>query len=202
MQIGLQQKKGICYCSCQVVCDFVKFCSYMSPNHWPSRQPRPKMVTNRFENGNFMQPMGRLSMQSWWALVFSFWGGGGLCVLGGVVFFVFLPCSITAPAISLGQKWWPTVTKNTCSQWVGWSMHSRCLDFFSFKFWVGVRGGFFFIFPLFPICSLYVPFKSPMASHQVPNMFFKFPMCSPRVFPLAPPLIPYVLPKVFPFSSI
>jgi hypothetical protein len=31
MQIGLQQKKGICYCSCQVVCDFLKFCSYYVP---------------------------------------------------------------------------------------------------------------------------------------------------------------------------
>jgi hypothetical protein len=37
------------------------------------------------------------------------------------------------------------------------SMHSKCLDFFSFKFWLGVaRGGggrIFFFFLLFPTCS-------------------------------------------------
>ncbi len=44
------------------------------------------------------------------------------------------------------------------------SMHSKCLDFFSFKFWIGRGGGggIFFIFPLLPTCSL-----------QVPNMFLK-----------------------------
>jgi hypothetical protein len=34
---------------------------------------------------------------------------------------------------------------------------SKCLDFFSFKFWVGVVGGWgkdFFFFPLFPTCSI------------------------------------------------
>ncbi len=35
----------------------------------------------------------------------------------------------------------------------------------------------FFIFPLFPICSL-------LCSHHVPNVLFKLPMCSPRVFPI------------------
>ncbi len=40
--------------------------------------------------------------------------------------------------------------------------HSNCLDFF-------------FIFPLFP-----------SSSHHVSNMFPRFPMCSPRVFPIAP----------------
>jgi hypothetical protein len=34
---------------------------------------------------------------------------------------------------------------------------------------------FFFIFPLFSTCSV-----------QVPNGFPRFPMCSPRVFPIAP----------------
>ncbi len=62
-------------------------------------------------------------------------------------------------------------------------MHSKCLDFFSFKFWVGVREDFFFSFFL---CSQHVPFKFPMGSHQILNMFPKFPMCSPRVFPIAP----------------
>jgi hypothetical protein len=41
------------------------------------------------------------------------------------------------------------------------SMHSKCLDFFLFKFWIGGED-FFFIFPLFP-----------MGSHQVPNVFPK-----------------------------
>ncbi len=47
------------------------------------------------------------------------------------------------------------------------SMHSKCLDCFSFKFWVG-EGEDFFHFPF------------------VPNMF---PMCSPKVFPIAPHFI-------------
>jgi hypothetical protein len=42
--------------------------------------------------------------------------------------------------------------------------------------------------------------KFPMGSHQVFNRFPRFPMCSPRVFPIAPH--PYVLPKVLPFSPI
>lgn len=37
----------------------------------------------------------------------------------------------------------------------------------------------FFIFPLFSICSL-------LCSHHVPNMFIKFPTCSPRMFPIIP----------------
>ncbi len=48
------------------------------------------------------------------------------------------------------------------------SMHSKCLDIFPFKFWV-CGGGFFFHFSFVP---------------------FKFPMCSPRVFPIAPPFNP------------
>jgi hypothetical protein len=52
-----------------------------------------------------MQPMGRLNMHS----------------LGGGVFFVFLPCSISARAISPGKKQQPTAleTGNTCMQLVG-----------------------------------------------------------------------------------
>jgi hypothetical protein len=44
------------------------------------------------------------------------------------------------------------------------SMHSTCLDFFSFKFWVGGED-------FFHLC--FVPFKSPMCSQYVPNMFPK-----------------------------
>ncbi len=39
--------------------------------------------------------------------------------------------------------------KNSCSQWEGPSMHSRCLAFFLFKFFWGAgkdREGLFFIF--------------------------------------------------------
>ncbi len=42
----------------------------------------------------------------------------------------------------------------------GLSMYLKCLDFFSFKFWIGVV--VFLIFLVFPICSF-----------QVPNMFPK-----------------------------
>jgi len=54
-------------------------------------------------------------------------------------------------------------------------MHSKCIDFFSFKFFLGVGGEIFFIFPLFPTDS-----------HPAPNIFLKFPLCSPRVFPIVP----------------
>ncbi len=126
------------------------------------------MVTNSFGNRNFMQPMGRLSMHSWWALVFSFWGEFFLFLF----FDQFLP-----PAISLGQKCWPTILeiKNTCNQWVGKSMHSRCLDYFSFKFWVEGVGEDFFHFS-------FVPSMFPSNAQGVP----KFPMCSPMVFQVAP----------------
>jgi len=50
------------------------------------------------------------------------------------------------------------------------SMHSKCLDYFSFKFWAGGEGGegIFFIFSFFPTCSIQVP--------QVPM----FLACSPK----------------------
>jgi len=40
-----------------------------------------------------------------------------------------------------------------------------------------------FISLWFPMCSHYVPFKFPKGSHQVLNMFPKFPMCSPTCSP-------------------
>jgi hypothetical protein len=67
------------------------------------------------------------------------------------------------------------------------SVHSKCLDFFPFKFWGGGGEDFFH----FLGGSQHVPFQVPMGSQQVPN-----------VFPIAPRLIPYVLPKVLPFSPI
>ncbi len=50
------------------------------------------------------------------------------------------------------------------------SMHSKCLDFFSFKFWVGAGAGGKGFFSFF-LCSQNVLIKFPMSSHQVPNMF-------------------------------
>jgi hypothetical protein len=43
--------------------------------------------------------------------------------------------------------------------------------------------GFFFIFPLFPMCFHYVPSKFPMGSHQILNMF-------PNMFSVAPHFYP------------
>ncbi len=36
------------------------------------------------------------------------------------------------------------------------------------------------------LCSQHVPCKFPVGSHQVSNMLPRFPMCFPRVFPIAP----------------
>jgi hypothetical protein len=45
------------------------------------------------------------------------------------------------------------------------SIHSKCLDFFSFKFWGGEGGERIFShFLLFPTCSLQVPNGNPLGS--------------------------------------
>ncbi len=64
----------------------------------------------------------------------------------------------------------------------------RALIFFllGFGFWGEGGDGFFSFF----LCSQHVPFKFPLGSHKVLNMFPRFPMCSPRVFPIAPPFNP------------
>jgi len=97
--------------------------------------------------------------------------------------------------ISLGQKWWSTVLEIeiSCSQWEGSARTQSALIFF---FWVlgWGEGRFFFFFPLFPTCSLQVPNGFLSGS----NKFLRFPMCSPRVFPIAPRFNP----KVLPFSAI
>ncbi len=75
------------------------------------------------------------------------------------------------------------------------STHLKYLDFFSFKFCVGVEGGrIFFIFLLFPTCSSQVPNGFISNSQYV----LRFPMCSQQHLVL----IPYVQPKIFPFSPI
>ncbi len=82
----------------------------------------------------------------------------------------------SARGVSPCQKWWRSLLwrEISCSQCEGPSMHSRCLAFFPFMFWGG--GGsrwerFFFIFPGFPMCSHYVPFKFPIGSQCFPNIF-------------------------------
>ncbi len=74
---------------------------------------------------------------------------------------------------------------------------TKCLNLFSFKFWVGGRFFFSFFF-----CFQHVSLKFPMGSHQVLNLFPMFPMCSSRVFPIALSFNPICLPKVLPFSPI
>ncbi len=82
-----------------------------------------------------------------------------------------------ARGVSPCQKWWWSLLGReiSCSQWEGPSMHSRCLIFFLLMFWGG-RGKerFFFIFPNFPMCSHYVPFKFPMGSQYFSQFFFPY----------------------------
>jgi hypothetical protein len=62
------------------------------------------------------------------------------------------------------------------------SMHSKCLDLFSFKFWVvgrgGGDGGLFFIFPWFPMCFQCVPqhvlYSTSLLSHMIWQMLSSF----------------------------
>jgi hypothetical protein len=75
------------------------------------------------------------------------------------------------------------------------SMHSKCLDFFSLKFWVGVGkvGRIFLIFPLFLTCS----HKFPMGSQYVPYVFPKGVLNSTSLNPIcfaqkSPPLLTYI----------
>jgi len=79
------------------------------------------------------------------------------------------------------------------SQWVGWSMHSKCLDFFSFKFWVlgGGGGGFFhfsFVPNMFPSSSQFVPYVPKVS----PNVFWVASHFNPRCFAQSPPLHTYI----------
>ncbi len=74
------------------------------------------------------------------------------------------------------------------------SIHSKCIDFIFFllNFRFGRRRIFFFFF----LCSQHVPFK-------VPNGFPSGSQCVSQWFSQKHlDLIPYVLPKVLPFSPI
>jgi len=115
----------------------------------------------------------------------------------GNFFYVSLPYSISAPAISGGQKWSPTVfkTKKTSDHWVGWSMHSNWLDFFTWSFgWGGWEENFFhfsFILNMF----LQVLNGSPSSAQWVPNVPDVFPIAAcfnPIYFAQSPPLLSYI----------
>ncbi len=80
--------------------------------------------------------------------------------------------------------------KTNC-QWEAPSMQSKCLALFPFKFGGGGGGsqGFFFIFPWFPMCSHYCPFKFPTGSQYAPQV----PMCSPACSPQHRSLLSHML---------
>ncbi len=86
---------------------------------------------------------------------------GGSC---GKLFFVFLPCSILplplAQAKNGDQQFW----KQKYMQRMGRLKHALM------EVLGGGVGGRFLLFFL---CSQHVPFKFPMGSHQVPNVFLK-----------------------------
>jgi hypothetical protein len=96
--------------------------------------------------------------------------------------------TIHAPSISLGQKWLPTELKIEIppSQWSEETCISRGSIFF-LRVGVGAWDS------LGILCSHYVPYGSimfPPSSQYVPNMF-----------PIAPNLIPYPLPKSSPLAT-
>ncbi len=80
----------------------------MSPKFYPCRGK--KMMPKSFGNINFMQPIGRLNMHSWWALFFPFGGWAGMIFF--LSFFlvpnVFSTCSIEIvqiPKFYLNMFW-------------------------------------------------------------------------------------------------
>jgi hypothetical protein len=64
------------------------------------------------------------------------------------------------------------------------SMHSKCLGFFSFKFWVGEEDFFSFF-----LCSLQVPNEFSICSQRV---FSIAPLFNPICFAHSPPLLTYI----------
>ncbi len=80
------------------------------------------------------------------------------------------PKWISTPNLYWGYLPWPKMVvkffgnRNFMHPMGRFSMHSKCLGFFSFKFFVGGRGGGGGFFP-FLLCSQHVPFKWPMSSH-------------------------------------
>jgi hypothetical protein len=80
----------------------------------------------------------------------------------------------------LTQKWWRIVLEIeiSCNQWKCSTCVQSALILFILSFGLG-RGAAKDFFP-------FVPLKFPMSSHQVPNMFPRFPIFSPRVLPITP----------------
>jgi hypothetical protein len=69
------------------------------------------------------------------------------------------------------------------------SIHSKCLEFFLKKFWVGGwGGGDFFLFLLFPSGSHYVPY----VLNVFPRVFPIAPRFNPICFAQSPPLLTYI----------
>jgi hypothetical protein len=120
------------------------------------------MVTNSFGNRNCMQPMGRLNMHSWRALVFFFLDGGWGPAWGTWLLFFFLVQSLPLANSFGNQKYMQPMGRLKDALKV-----PNC---FSFKFWVGggVGGRISFIFPLFQTASFYVPFKFSSGSQRSP----------------------------------
>ncbi len=85
----------------------------------------------------------------------------------------------------------------SCTQWEGSACTQSALIYFSFKFWVGgPPGGLFFLLSFVPNMFF---FKFPMGSQYVPQVTNVFPKGVPKQHKA---LIPYILPKVLPFSPI
>jgi len=96
---------------------------------------------------------------------------------------------------SPGQKWWRTALEIEISrsQPMGrLSIHSKCLDFFSFKSWGGGERIFFH----FSFVPNMVPFKFPLCSiclHCVPRRVFPIALCFNFIcFAQSPPLLTYI----------
>jgi len=78
----------------------------MSHNLCPAISPGPKMLTNRFGNKSFMQPMRRLSIALMRGSDFLFVGWGGAAAshtlfafIFSLVLNVFLSCSHRVPSM-------------------------------------------------------------------------------------------------------
>jgi hypothetical protein len=106
--------------------------NYYGSHYVPESLTQPlaqaKMVTNNFGNRNFMQSMGRLSMHSWWALVFSVLGAGG-----GYLLF-FLPCSQCVPNMfSLCSLEVPQVVTEDIPNRISILSHMVCPKYINWK---------------------------------------------------------------------
>jgi hypothetical protein len=77
----------------------------------------------------------------------------------------------------------------SCTQWEGLACTQSALIFFLLSF---LGGGIFFIFTLFPKCSLQVPSEFPSISNMFPRRFPIAPHFNPICFVQSPPLLTYI----------